>query len=171
MTQTPAPARNKRNEIKRFLKFLVVGSTGFVVDFGIFNLLIRGLNFPPVLAQAISFSLAAVNNFLWNRYWTYPDSRSKPILRQFGQFFLLSVIGLLIRTPIFSLLSSPAKAVVDSVPLGPFAGVLDFAINTIHLTADQIANNAALAGAVLVVLFWNFFSNRFITYGDVKLGH
>ena len=171
MTTTTAPVIRKRKEVKRFLKFLVVGTTGFVVDFGVFNLLIRALSFQPVLAQAISFTLAAINNFLWNRYWTYPDSRSKPILRQFGQFFLLSVIGLLIRTPIFSLLGGPAKAIVDSVPYGPFAGLLNFAITAIHLTADQIANNAALAGAVLVVLFWNFFSNRFITYGDVKLGH
>ena len=167
---TPAP-RHNRNEVKRFLKFLVVGSAGFVVDFGVFNLLIRAIGWPPVLAQAISFTLAAINNFLWNRYWTYPDSRSKPILRQFGQFFLLSVIGLVIRTPIFSLLSGPATTIVASALYGPFAGLLNFAITGLRLTADQIANNAALAGAVLVVLFWNFFSNRFITYGDVKLGH
>ncbi len=170
-TNTVSVARGTRKEFKRFVKFLVVGSTGFVVDFGVFNLLIRALGFAPVVAQAISFTLAAINNFLWNRYWTYPDSRSKPILRQFGQFFLLSVIGLLIRTPIFSLLSSPAQSLVDSVPYGPFAGLLNFAITGIHLTQDQIASNVALAGAVLVVLFWNFFANRFITYGDVKLGH
>ena len=171
MTTITAPVVHKRKEVKRFLKFLVVGVTGFVVDFGVFNLLIRVLDLQPVIAQAISFTLAAINNFLWNRYWTYPDSRSKPILRQFGQFFLLSVIGLLIRTPIFSVLGGPAKTIVDSVPYGPFAGLLNFATTIIHLTTDQIANNAALAGAVLVVLFWNFFSNRFITYGDVKLGH
>lgn len=170
MTSIPLPAKNKRKEVKRFLKFLVVGSTGFVVDFGVFNLLIRAIGLPAVLAQAISFTLAATNNFLWNRYWTYPDSRTKPILRQFGQFFLLSAIGLLIRTPIFSLLSDPAATIVESVTHGPFAGLLDFAITSLRLTADQIANNAALAGAVLVVLFWNFFSNRFITYGDVKIG-
>jgi putative flippase GtrA len=182
MTNATIAVVHKRKEVKRFFKFLVVGTTGFVVDFGVFNLLIRAVGLPdvPVLgimikgsvfAQAISFTLAAINNFLWNRYWTYPDSRSKPILRQFGQFFVLSLIGLAIRTPIFSLLSGPAQTVVDSVPYGPFAGLLHFAINTIHLTADQIASNVALAGAVLVVLFWNFFANRFITYGDVKLGH
>src|SRR5512135_1041483 len=145
-------AKTNRKEFKRFAKFLAVGITGFIVDFGVFNLLYKALNFNPVLAQAISFTLAAINNFLWNRYWTYPDSRSKPILRQFGQFFLLSVIGLLIRTPIFSLLSGPATSLVDTVPFGPFAGLLNFAITTIHLTHNQIANNAALAGAVLVVL-------------------
>jgi putative flippase GtrA len=170
-TTVSSISRSKRKEFKRFFKFLVVGTTGFVVDFGVFNLLIRALGLAPVLAQAVSFTLAAVNNFLWNRYWTYPDSRSKPILRQFGQFFVLSVIGLLIRTPIFSLLSGPAQSIVDSMAYGPFAGLLTFAINTVHLTPHQIASNAALAGAVLVVLFWNFFSNRFITYGDVKLGH
>jgi putative flippase GtrA len=74
-------AKTNRKEFTRFTKFLAVGLTGFVVDFGVFNLLLKALSFPPVLAQAISFSLAAVNNFLWNRYWTYPDSRSKPILR------------------------------------------------------------------------------------------
>ncbi len=174
-------AKTNRKEFKRFAKFLVVGVTGFVVDFGVFNLLIRAVGLPDVpvasivikgatVAQAISFSLAAINNFLWNRYWTYPDSRSKPILRQFGMFFLLSVIGLAIRTPIFSLLNSPAKAVVDSLPYGPFAGLLNFAITTVHLTQEQIAYNGALAGAVLVVLFWNFFANRFITYSDVKIG-
>jgi putative flippase GtrA len=171
MTNATIPVAHKRKEVKRFLKFLAVGVTGFVVDFGVFNLLIRAIGLPAVLAQAISFTLAATNNFLWNRYWTYPDSRSKPILRQFGQFFLLSAIGLFIRTPIFSLLSGPAVAIVESVSHGPFAGLLDFAIAGLRLTTDQIASNVALACAVLVVLFWNFFSNRFITYGDVKLGH
>jgi len=170
-TTVSSMPRSKRKEVKRFAKFLFVGATGFVVDFGLFNLLIRALGFPALLAQAISFTSAAINNFMWNRYWTYPDSRSKPILRQFAQFFVLSLIGLLIRTPIFGVLSGPAKAVAESLQYGPFAGLMTFATGTLHLTIEQIGYNAALAGAVLVVLFWNFFSNRFITYGDVKLGH
>jgi putative flippase GtrA len=171
MARLIALAQTNRKEFKRFTKFLAVGITGFIVDFGVFNFLLRVFQFPPVLAQGISFTMAAINNFMWNRFWTYPDSRSKPILRQFGQFFILSLIGLLIRTPIFALLSSPAQAVVGSIQFGAFAGLLNFAVNTLHLTLDQIANNAALAGAVIVVLFWNFFANRLITYGDVKLGH
>ena len=170
MSQLITFAKTNRKEFKRFSKFLIVGITGFVVDFGTFNLLYKALNFPPVLAQAVSFTLAAINNFIWNRYWTYPDSRSKPILRQFGMFFVLSAIGLAIRTPIFSLMNDPAKAIVASLPDGPFAGLLNFAVNTVHLTTEQLAYNGALAIAVLVVLFWNFFSNRFLTYGDVKFG-
>src|SRR5512139_1148108 len=129
MSRLVTLAKTNRKEFKRFAKFLVVGVTGFVVDFGIFNLLLRVFNFPPVLAQAISFTSAATNNFTWNRYWTYPDSRSKPILRQFGMFFALSFIGLVIRSIIFALLQAPAQAVVDSMQYGPFAGLLDFAVN------------------------------------------
>jgi len=163
-------AKTNRKEVKRFSKFLLVGTTGFIVDFGVFNLLLKALNFPPVLAQAISFTLAAINNFTWNRYWTYPDSRSKPILRQFGMFFVLSTIGLLIRTPIFALFSGPMVALVESMQYGVFAGLINFITGTLHISIEQLGLNAALAVAVLVVLFWNFFSNRFITYGDVKFG-
>lgn len=170
MTKLVTLAKQNRKEFKRFSKFLAVGITGFVVDFGVFNLLLKAFGFPPVLAQAVSFTLAAINNFLWNRYWTYPDSRAKPIARQFGTFFVLSLIGLLIRTPIFSLLSGPAIALVESMQYGPFAGVISFASNTLHISIEQLGLNVALAGAVLVVLFWNFFSNRFITYSDVKFG-
>ena len=80
-------SKTNRKEFKRFSKFLAVGVTGFVVDFGVFNLLIRTVGIPDVLvlgilikgaifAQAISFTLAAINNFLWNRCWTYPESRT-----------------------------------------------------------------------------------------------
>jgi putative flippase GtrA len=170
MSRLVTLAKTNRTEFKRFSKFLVVGVTGFIVDFGVFNLLLRALNFPPLLAQAISFTLAAINNFTWNRYWTYPDSRSKPILRQFGMFFVLSVIGLLIRTPIFALFSGPMVALVETMQYGVFAGLIDFITGTLHISIEQLGLNAALAVAVLVVLFWNFFSNRFITYGDVKFG-
>jgi putative flippase GtrA len=170
MSQLITLAKTNRNEFKRFTKFLVVGVTGFIVDFGIFNLLLRALNFQPVLAQAISFTSAAINNFIWNRYWTYPDSRSKPILRQFGLFFVLSVIGLLIRTPIFALFSGPMVALVEAMQSGVFAGLINFVTGTLHISIEQLGLNLALAIAVLVVLFWNFFSNRFITYSDVKFG-
>jgi putative flippase GtrA len=170
MSRIATLAKTNRKEFRRFSKFLAVGMTGFVVDFGVFNLLLKALNFPPVLAQAISFTLAAINNFLWNRYWTYPDSRSKPILRQFGMFFVLSVIGLLIRTPIFALFSNPMVALVETMQYGVFAGLITFITGTLHISIEQLGLNAALAVAVLVVLFWNFFANRFITYSDVKFG-
>jgi hypothetical protein len=65
-------------ELERFLKFLVVGTVGFAVDFGTLNLLKLVFGFQLLVANTISFSLAVLSNFTWNRLWTYPDSRSKP---------------------------------------------------------------------------------------------
>ncbi len=164
-------AKTNRKELKRFTKFLVVGSVGFVVDFGVFNLLFRGLNILAVVGQAISFTCAAISNFTWNRIWTYPESRSKPILLQFGQFFILNLIGVLVRSVVFGLLSAPMIGLVTSLQSGPFAGLIGFATHSLHMTIEQLGYNGALAIAVVVVLFWNFFANRFITYSDVKFGH
>ncbi|MBE2266808.1 MAG: GtrA family protein [Anaerolinea sp.] len=168
----------KAREVERFLKFAIVGMIGAVIDFGTLFIL-QATVLAPVdpnkdlrvaVASSIAFVAAVTSNFFWNRYWTYPDSRSKPILRQFGMFFVLSVVGLLIRTPIFAFFSGPMVALVETMQYGVFAGLIDFAVNTLHISVEQLGLNLALVIAVLVVLFWNFFSNRFITYSDVKFG-
>ncbi len=117
-------------EAERFIKFLLVGAMGFVVDFGVFNLLINPVSawllpghwlyewltslgfsvyfvehLAPTLAGAISFIAAVSSNFLWNRYWTYPDSRSKSRRRQFVMFLSVSVVGFFIRLPLITFLN------------------------------------------------------------------
>ena len=64
-------------ERTRFLKFCVVGVIGFVVDFGIMNLILHFTG-NARLASTVSFIAAVISNFIWNRYWTYPDSRESP---------------------------------------------------------------------------------------------
>ena len=139
----------------RFLKFTVVGGIGALVDFGAFNLLAEIAHVPEVYAQSISFVLAVFSNFIWNRFWTYPDSRSKRLSNQLVQFFLVNFIGLMIRTPIFALLHTPLEHLLAGGPLPR------------PLTPDIVGNNLALAFAVGIVLFWNFFVNRYWTYSDV----
>jgi len=143
-------ARAKRKEFERFVKFLVVGSIGFIVDTGTLNLLVLVFHYNTatqrLIAKSISFSLAVLSNFTWNHFWTYPDSRSKPVHHKLAQFSLVSVIGLGINLLIFGTLS------------GPLIARFGLALGT----------NLAQACAVIVVLFWNFFANRFWTYGDVS---
>lgn len=140
-------------ERTRFLRFLAVGAIGFVVDFGVYNLLtIWGVL--PLLAQAVSFGAALLSNFTWNRYWTYPDSRTKRKRTQLTQFFIVSVVGLGIRTPIF--------AGAHFLFLRGLEPVLPLPL------LESLSNNLALATAVGIVMFWNFFINRYWTYADVK---
>jgi len=167
-------------EAERFIKFLVVGAIGFVVDFGIFNLLLNPVNtllapgnalynllsglsisdyfithLGPTLASAVSFVAAVLSNFLWNRYWTYPDSRSRSRRRQFTMFFIVSVVGVFIRIPIVFFMTPVFRSLVSG-------------IGALQAYTTRLADNLSLAVAVLVVLFWNFFANRHWTYNDVK---
>ena len=144
-------------ERSRFLRFAVVGFIGAIVDFGVADSLDHFLDVPLVLAGTISFLCAVVSNFLWNRYWTYPDSRSKPLARQFGEFTVVSLIGLGIRIPILATLERPMIQLVSNSP---------FQIPGI--APELISDNITLAIAVLVVMLWNFFVNRYWTYNDVE---
>jgi putative flippase GtrA len=143
-------------ERARFIKFAIVGTIGAVVDFGIFNLLSGLFNIPAIIAQVFSFLAAVTSNFLWNRYWTYPDSRSKPLQHQVVQFLIVNIIGLAIRTPLFTGLE--ALLIHEWEILSPN-----------FLSPVFVGHNIALAVAVIVVMLWNFFINRYWTYNDVKL--
>jgi putative flippase GtrA len=144
-------------ERTRFLRFLLVGLVGAIVDFGIENLLHRLFGVPYVWSGTISFICAIFSNFIWNRYWTYPDSRSKPIVGQLLQFSLVNVIGLVIRVPILRFLEPEITKIFNTLPE-----------RILILPADVMGENVTLAIAVGVVLFWNFFVNRYWTYGDVE---
>ena len=144
-------------ERERFLRFAVVGIIGAVVDFGVFNLLTSLLRVKPVWASVLSFAAAVCSNFTWNRYWTYPDSRSKRISQQVIQFGIISLVGLAIRTPLFVRLERP---------LTDWFAFLQLPVGS--LSPEFLGHNLALAIAVLVVMFWNFFINRYWTYSDVQ---
>jgi len=144
-------------ELERFLKFMVVGTIGFVVDFGILNLNMLMLNFQArqvdlgmwklfgvvllngtlTFSNTISFSSAVISNFTWNYLWTYPESRSKPLV--------VNLMGLGINLAVLNALNPLCTRVF---------GLLGY--------------NAAKAIATIVVLFWNFFVNRYWTYSDVE---
>ena len=142
-------------ERARFLKFATVGAIGSLLDIGIANLLTHLLNMRLVYAGSISFICAVFSNFTLNRYWTYPDSRSRPLVHQLGMFFLVNSIGIAIRVPILHFVEPFMARKFESLAhLSP-------------ATAESLAKNATLILAIGVVMMWNFFVNRYWTYNDI----
>jgi putative flippase GtrA len=140
----------------RFLKFATVGAIGSVVDIVIMNLLTQLLNLRLVFAGTISLICAILCNFILNRFWTYPDSRSRHFLHQLSMFFLVNLIGIAFRVPILHFIE-PSMA----------SAFRNFA----HLSstsAEIYAKNATIAFAIGVVMIWNFFINRYWTYNDIE---
>ncbi len=139
----------------RFFKFAAVGTLGAVIDFGIANVLTHFANMPLVYAGTISFLCAVMSNFIWNRYWTYPESRSRHLLHQLGMFVLVNLAGIAIRVPILHFGETPMLNIFRSMSIS-------------NETAKFLARNATLALAVGIVMMWNFFVNRYWTYNDVN---
>jgi putative flippase GtrA len=143
-------------EHRRFLKFAVVGAVGSALDFGIMNILTHFINMRLVFAGTISFICAVINNFTGNRFWTYPESRSRPLLHQLGMFFVVNAAGIAIRIPILHFVEPP------------MAGAFESMAHLSQSSAEILAKNATLGIAIGVVMLWNFFVNRYWTYNDIE---
>ena len=143
-------------ERSRFLRFALVGLIGALIDFGVMNLLSHFTNMPLVYAGTISFVCAVISNFTWNRFWTYPESRSRPIMHQLGMFFLVNSAGVLIRIPILHFVEPPLLTAFEN------------AMRLNVASADFLARNSTLALAVGIVMIWNYFINRHWTYNDIE---
>ncbi len=146
--------KNSR-ERTRLLRYSIVGTLGALVDFAVFNLLISLVGISSVLASVFSFLAAVVSNFTWNRYWTYPDSRSKAVSRQMAEFGVVSLLGLAIRTPVFAILYPFFRDLFSrfSLPLS--------------LSEEVLGRNLALGVVIGIVMLWNFIINRLWTFSDV----
>ncbi len=146
MTRLLAFVSDNQGEFGRFFKFAVVGTIGAAVDFGVLNLLVLGFGWPKEYANLVSVTCAVSSNFIWNRIWTYPESRDHPLHISFGKFALVNLFGLMINQFIF--------VTTDALVFNAmFPHPLDY--------------NLAKASAIIVVLFWNFFVNRRWTYRGI----
>lgn len=135
--------RQGKRELRRFLRYAVVGAWGFIVDFTILNLLLFGAHFPAWLANTCSFTVAVLNTFTLNRLWTFPESRQRSVRSQFTQFLMVNLLGYAINELVF-------------------LGSNEFLWR--HLLSVGLAWNLSKATASGVALFWNFGANRLWTW-------
>jgi len=133
-------------EFQRFTRFLMVGTVGTFLDFSLLTLL-KLLGFPTLLANSLSFSVGVINNFTWNRLWTFADAKGADWRRQLVQFLVVSLAGLVLNNTIVLLLENP---------FGTLLGQPDYG----YLPAKVIATG--------VVVFWNYFANRYWTFNSKK---
>jgi len=134
--------------MKKLLKFLAVGAMNTLVDFATLNLLIQLAHLSLLLANSISFSLAVVNSYLLNKYWTFQDK--KPLyLKQFSLFFVISLVGLGLSNLI---LHFGSRAIIFLWP---------------DLTFTSQYNLAKIVSA-LAVLVWNFGAYQYWVFYDRK---
>lgn len=169
---------NKAKEVERFLKFLIVGVVGFVVDFGTVTIL-QATILPPtnkagehvdinvIIATSIAFLAALISNFTWNRIWTYPDSRSRSARRQLFMFAFISLVGWLGRT-IWITKSYHFLGLLFMPVFLPLVRLFRTGYVPTIAADNKLGTMVAMVIGVIIITFWNFFANRHWTYNDVK---
>jgi putative flippase GtrA len=109
----------------QLVKFCAVGASGYVVNLTVFALCVEVLDMHHLPAATAAFVIAVLNNFWWNRHWTF-RARNGPAGFQAARFFTVSVAAFLFAASILELLVSvgelpelPAQAIsiVMATPL------------------------------------------------------
>ena len=99
---------SKRRGVRQFVKFGIVGASGFLVNLVVFTLLQRivpqhdrTLQFNVI--YSVSFLTGGVSNYYLNRIWTFRSNRHA--MREGAQFLSVSVIALAVGLIVSALLS------------------------------------------------------------------
>jgi len=109
----------------QLLKFCVVGGSGYVVNLCVFTFAVEVLGVHHLVAATMAFVVAVLNNFWWNRHWTFQAGRGHAGF-QVARFFVVSIAAFLLAASILELLVSvvglaeiPAQAIsiVAATPL------------------------------------------------------
>ena len=128
-------------------KFAAVGGLNTLLDLGVLNVLIlisgvaAGYWYP--VFKGISFVVANINSYFWNKHWTFGVSDSANI-KEFSQFIAVSLVGFAINVGAASLL-------------------VNFIGSPESISPERWANIGALS-ATIFSLVWNFIGYKFFVF-------
>lgn len=87
---------------KSFIKFLIVGTTGFIINFTLYYILVNHTSLSLAVSNIIAAQFAIFSNFNINNLWTFKERRSTSVFNYFKKmigFYATSNIGVwLIQT-------------------------------------------------------------------------
>jgi putative flippase GtrA len=129
MTRVETARRIGRGTLKpgnwlQLFQFGLVGASGYIVNLAVFALVVGPLGIHHIAAAILAFCVAVMNNFWWNRHWTF-DAKHGHAGFQAARFFTVSVLALVINLVVLEILvrggmgDVPAQAIAVAVAM-PF---------------------------------------------------
>ena len=79
------------------MKFGVVGTIAFCIDYGVLMLLSQAFGVDPVLSAAVSFCVSVVFNYMASMRYVFTHREDMSRGREFVIFIVLSAVGLAIN--------------------------------------------------------------------------
>ncbi len=135
----------------QLVKFGATGAANFAIDIGVLALLVflfyaKSSAIPNtsfIIFKITSFSLATINSYLWNKFWSFSDKDTKNITGEFGKFVLVSLVGIIVNVSIAAIVNSLHK--YTSINPKAWAAI------------------AAMTGSI-ATLTWNFLGYKLIVF-------
>ena len=124
-----------------FIRFCIVGGTGFIINVLILALLPKAISMPLFVAQLIGAEVALFSNFILHHNWTYKNNKVKKTIPE-----------LLVQ---FHATSWPA--IVGSTLM------VSGGVRYLHMSKYM-----ALVISSAIALGWNFVWSKFVIWRDVS---
>ncbi len=122
----------------QLLRFGLVGGSGYLVNLAVFAALAGAADLHHIPAAVGAFLIAVINNFTWNRMWTFrAEAPGRNPAHQGARFLMVAVVGLGVNLVVL-------EALVTGAELG-------------ELPAQAIA--------VAIAMPVNFVGNKLWTFG------
>ena len=126
---------------RRFLKFGTVGISGMAVNMGLLYVaqehIFNAVRQPEIklnLSLGLAIFFATLNNFIWNRMWTWADRKQhhhSPFLAQFGQYTLACWLSIVLQAVFTNLLAPHIYYLIANMVAIAVTSVLNFVLNDI----------------------------------------
>ena len=94
----------RKKAVQELIKYGLVGVVGLVIDVGIYYLLFDKCGVYYLVASVIGSTLAIINNFVLNSYFTFKVTNNK--LKRFISFAGIAGVGMLLQTGLLALFVS-----------------------------------------------------------------
>ncbi|MDE2572435.1 MAG: GtrA family protein [bacterium] len=130
-------AATQRRGVRQFVKFGIVGASGFVVNLVAFTIMDKATHWPFWIEFSIAFMLGGISNYGLNRIWTFRSSGHPG--REGAQFLTVSFMALLLGDAVSWFLKGP-----------------------MHVAG----NHRVWFAATVAGMFLNFFVNKYWTFRD-----
>jgi dolichol-phosphate mannosyltransferase len=73
-------------------RFVAVGASGYVVNLLVFALCVHVVAIDYKIAAVVAFVVSVLNNFWWNRHWTFGAKEARAV-HQGARFFTVSLVA------------------------------------------------------------------------------
>lgn len=134
--------------VPQLARYGLIGVFNTVANLGIINIFIfwTGVSsgYTADVYAGIAFVLIVTNSFFWNKYWTFGAGSDQKTVKEYVEFFVVSLSGAFINVGLFHLIVNV---------IGPKGGI----------GSEAWANIAVIIG-IPISLAWNFTGYKFFVF-------